>query len=94
MDKMIESESSKSTKSVSWSKRVANEDGSSIDTKVEKVDGGYIITKETSGKNSEGEWEYKTDKSISKTNPFEEEGEDEDEKEEMSLIEKLKDYLS
>jgi hypothetical protein len=91
MDKIMTSESTKNTKSVCWSKRVTNEDGSSIDTKVEKVDGGYVITKETEGKNSEGEWEYKTEKSISQVNPFEE---SEEEEEEKSLIEKLKDYLS
>ena len=45
------------------------EDGSSEETRVEQVDGGYIITKECRCKNDKGEWEWKTEKSVSTTDP-------------------------
>lgn len=45
------------------------EDGSSEETRVEQVDGGYIITKECRCKNNKGEWEWKTEKSVSTTDP-------------------------
>lgn len=45
------------------------EDGSSEETRVEQVEGGYIITKECRCKNDKGEWEWKTEKSVSTTDP-------------------------
>lgn len=45
------------------------EDGSSEETRVEQVDGGYIITKECRCKNDKGEWEWKTEKSVSTEDP-------------------------
>jgi hypothetical protein len=46
------------------------EDGSSEETRVEQVDGGYIITKECRCKNDKGEWEWKTEKSVSTEDPM------------------------
>lgn len=45
------------------------EDGSSEETRVEQVDGGYIITKETRYKDKEGCWQWKTEKSVSQEDP-------------------------
>ena len=45
------------------------EDGSSEETRVEQVDGGYIITKETRYKDKDGCWQWKTEKSVSQENP-------------------------
>jgi hypothetical protein len=45
------------------------EDGSSEETRVEQVDGGFIITKETRYKDKEGCWQWKTEKSVSQENP-------------------------
>ena len=64
-------------------KRIQNEDGSSVETTIEEVTGGYIKTVCTRTKNSEGNWDYKTDKSVSMENPDEE----------KSLAEKLEHIL-
>lgn len=45
------------------------EDGSSEETRIEQVDGGFIITKECRCKNDKGEWEWKTEKSVSTEDP-------------------------
>tara|TARA_R110000772_G_scaffold217444_1_gene327884 strand:+ start:107 stop:382 length:276 start_codon:yes stop_codon:yes gene_type:complete len=45
------------------------EDGGSEETRIEQVDGGFIITKECRCKNDKGEWEYKTEKSVSTEDP-------------------------
>jgi hypothetical protein len=45
------------------------EDGSSEETRVEQVDGGYIITKETRYKDKKGCWQWKTEKSVSQEDP-------------------------
>lgn len=82
-----ESGESKGTE-VSWSKRTKSSDGSEVRIDVEKIENGFLKTTCTEGKNSNGEYEYKTIKEFSETNPFETE-----EKEEMSLVDKLADYL-
>ena len=45
------------------------EDGSTEETRIEQVEGGYIITKECRCKNDKGEWERKTEKSVSTEDP-------------------------
>ena len=45
------------------------EDGSTEETRIEQVEGGYIITKECRCKNDKGEWEWKTEKSVSTEDP-------------------------
>lgn len=45
------------------------EDGSSEETRVEQVDGGYIITKEKRYKDKEGCWQWKTEKAVSTEDP-------------------------
>lgn len=45
------------------------EDGGSEETRIEQVKGGYIITKECRCKNDKGEWEWKTEKSVSTEDP-------------------------
>jgi len=50
-------------------KRKEFEDGSSEETRVEQVEGGYIITKERRFKDENGEWQWKTDKSVSQEDP-------------------------
>jgi hypothetical protein len=70
MDELKESmESSKSVESTVKITRKEFEDGSSEETRVEQVEGGYIITKECRCKNDKGEWEWKTEKSVSTTDP-------------------------
>lgn len=54
-------------------KRKEFEDGSSEELRIEQVDGGYIITKETRTKDSEGCWQWKTEKSVSTENPIKDE---------------------
>lgn len=71
------------TESKTTTKRVEYEDGSSISTEVEEVDGGFIKTIHKRYKDSEGEWQYSTDRSVSLTNPLEE----------KSMAEKLEQYL-
>jgi hypothetical protein len=44
-------------------------DGGSEETRIEQVDGGFIITKECHCKNDKGEWEWKTEKSVSTEDP-------------------------
>jgi hypothetical protein len=75
---------------VSWTKRVEKPDGSSIRTEVEKIENGYLISVHESKKNSKGEWEYIDKKEFSETNPFDDEKE---EKEELSLAEKLDNFI-
>jgi hypothetical protein len=70
MDELKEAmESSKSVESTVKITRKEFEDGSSEETRVEQVEGGYIITKECRCKNDKGEWEWKTEKSVSTTDP-------------------------
>ena len=88
MDDMIKEGSSEAQ--VSWSKRVKNEDGSEIRIDVEKIENGFLKTTCKEGKNSKGEWEYNTTKEFSETNPFEEE----EEKEEMPLVNKLEAFMN
>ena len=45
------------------------EDGSSEETRVEQVDGGFIVTTEKRFKNAKGEWEWKSEKSVSTEDP-------------------------
>jgi hypothetical protein len=45
------------------------EDGSSEERRVEQVEGGYIITLEKRFKDDKGDWQWKTDKSVSTTDP-------------------------
>lgn len=68
-DMSMKSESSKSVESTVKITRKEFEDGSSEETRVEQVEGGYIITKECRCKNDKGEWEWKTDKSVSTEDP-------------------------
>jgi len=67
MDDVIGSNSKESSKEVITREKF--EDGSSIETKVEQVEGGWIITKEKHFKDKEGEWQWETKKSISTTDP-------------------------
>lgn len=70
MDEILESEvGGKSVESTVKITRKQFEDGSSEETRVEQVEGGYIITKECRCKNDKGEWEWKTEKSVSTTDP-------------------------
>lgn len=70
MDELKSMESPKSVESTVQITRKEFEDGSSEETRVEQVDGGYIITKECRCKNDKGEWEWKTEKSVSTENPM------------------------
>jgi len=65
--KMSES-SSTGVESVMKITRKEFEDGGSEETRVEQVEGGYIIEVNTR-KKINGEWEYKTEKSVSTTDP-------------------------
>jgi hypothetical protein len=64
-------------------KRVQAEDGSSIETRVEEVEGGFIKTVDKRFKDDNNEWQYKCEKSVSLTNPFEE----------KSMADKLEEYM-
>ena len=64
-------------------KRIENEDGSSIETRVEEVKGGFIKTVSQRFKDAEGEWKYSDEKSVSTSNPLEE----------KSMAEKLEEYM-
>lgn len=66
MDKPITMETEASKEVIT---REKFEDGSSIETRVEQVEGGWIITKEKHYKNAEGEWQWETKKSVSTTDP-------------------------
>jgi hypothetical protein len=73
MDKAMEyNKSGKEVESTVKITRKEFEDGSSEETRVEQVEGGYIITKECRYKNDEGEWEWKTEKSVSTEDPTQE----------------------
>lgn len=72
MDNMEYKESGKSVESTVKTTRKEFEDGSSEETRVEQVEGGYIITKECRYKNDKGEWDWKTEKSVSTTDPTQE----------------------
>lgn len=73
MDNMMEyKENSKSVESTTTTTRKEFEDGSTEETRVEQVEGGYIITKECRYKNDKGEWDWKTEKSVSTTDPTQE----------------------
>jgi hypothetical protein len=65
----ISSEGGKELESTVTIKRKEFEDGSSEETRVEQVDGGFIITKETRYKDKEGCWQWKTEKSVSQEDP-------------------------
>lgn len=72
MDEMMEyKENDKSVETVVKTTRKEFEDGSSEETTVEQVEGGYIITKQCRHKEN-GEWKWKTEKSISTTDPTQE----------------------
>lgn len=73
MDDMMMSTGSKEVETTVTIKRKEFEDGSSEETRIEQVDGGYIITKECRCKNEKGEWEWKTEKSVSTENPIKDE---------------------
>jgi len=86
MDKAITLDrSNTSKKQVSWSKNVTNEDGSSVRTRVESLKKGFLVTVDTEGKDSEGNYQYNTEKEFSETNPFEEDTEEK----ELSLLDSL-----
>jgi hypothetical protein len=73
MDNMIEyKENSKEVESTVKITRKQFEDGGSEETRVEQVEGGYIITKECRYKDDKGEWQWKTEKSVSTTDPTQE----------------------
>lgn len=65
-------------------KRVENEDGSSLETRVEEVTGGFIKTVSKRYKDSSGDWQYSDERSVSLTNPLEE----------KSMAEKLEDFMA
>ena len=69
MDKMAYIGGNKSVESTVKITRKEFEDGSSEETRVEQVEGGYIITKETRYKDKDGCWQWKTEKSVSQENP-------------------------
>ena len=64
-------------------KRIENEDGSSIETRVEEVTGGFIKTVSKRYKDDSGDWQYKDEKSVSTSNPLEE----------KSMAEKLEAFM-
>lgn len=69
MDNMMEySEDSKNVETTTKTTRKEFEDGSSEEMRVEQVEGGYIITKECRYKEN-GEWKWKTEKSVSTVDP-------------------------
>lgn len=73
MDNMMKyKENDKSIESTITTTRKEFEDGSSEETRIEQVEGGYIITKECRYKNDKGEWDWKTEKSVSTTDPTQE----------------------
>jgi hypothetical protein len=73
MDEMMEyKENGKSAETVTKTTRKEFEDGSSEEMRVEQVEGGYIITKECRYKDKEGCWQWKTEKSVSTTDPTQE----------------------
>lgn len=72
MDNMEYKENAKSIESTITTTRKEFEDGSSEEMRVEQVEGGYIITKECRYKNDKGEWDWKTEKSVSTTDPMQE----------------------
>lgn len=72
MDNMMEyKEDSKSVETTIKTTRKEFEDGSSEEMRVEQVEGGYIITKECRYK-EDGEWKWKTEKSVSTNDPTQE----------------------
>lgn len=72
------------TESKITTNRVKNEDGSSIETSIEEVNGGFIKTVSKRFKDDNGEWQYSDEKSVSTTDPSKE----------KSLIDKLEDHLN
>lgn len=66
--KMNES-SSTNVESTVTIKRKEFENGGSEEQRVEQVDGGYIITVEKRFKDANGNWQWKTEKSVSTENP-------------------------
>jgi hypothetical protein len=73
MDEAMEyGKSSKEVESTVKITRTEFEDGGSEETRVEQVDGGYIITKECRYKDEKGEWQWKTEKSVSTEDPTQE----------------------
>ena len=85
------SESGKGTAQTSWTKRTEYADGSSVRIEVEKIKNGFLKTTCTDGKNSNGEYEYKTIKEFSETNPLDE---DNDGDLDLSLVDKLKKVMN
>lgn len=69
-NELVQNESSsKAVESTVTITRKEFEDGGSEEQRVEQVEGGYIVTVEKRFKNSKGEWEWKTEKSVSTENP-------------------------
>ena len=66
---MANEKSSTDVESVVKITRKEFEDGSSEETRVEQVDGGYIITVEKRFKDKEGCWQWKAEKSVSQEDP-------------------------
>lgn len=77
-----------STETKTITSRIQNEDGSSVETRIEEVKGGYIKTVETRFKNTEGDWDYKTERSVG-TGEYKEE----ETKDELTLVEKLAEFM-
>lgn len=65
--------SSKSVESVVRTTRKEFEDGSSEETTIEQVDGGFIKTVCKHYKDKEGCWQYDTEKSVSTEDPMRDE---------------------
>lgn len=65
--------SSKDVESVVRSTRKEFEDGSSEETTIEQVDGGFIKTVCKRYKDKEGCWQYDTEKSVSIEDPMRDE---------------------
>jgi hypothetical protein len=68
MDDELRVEGSNGVESTTTITRKEFEDGSSEEKRVEKVEGGYIITVEKRFK-KDGDWEWKTEKSVSTEDP-------------------------
>lgn len=69
MDNKVKEQNNRQTESTVTITRKEFEDGSSEEKRIEQVEGGYIITLEKRFKNEEGGWDWKTDKSVSITDP-------------------------
>jgi hypothetical protein len=68
MNEVIKADMSEGTSSETTTTRKENEDGSYIETRVEKVEGGFIKTVNERFKKGD-EWEYKESRSVSTEHP-------------------------